>query len=32
MVELHGKRVRIWAYRRDGDIHVEITSILDPAY
>jgi hypothetical protein len=32
MVELHGKRVRIWAYRRDGDIYIEVTSIWDPSY
>jgi hypothetical protein len=32
MVELHGKRVRVWAYRRDGNIFVEITSTWDPTY
>lgn len=32
MVELYGKRIRVWARRENGDIFIEITSIWDPSY
>jgi hypothetical protein len=32
VVELRGKRVRVWVYRRDGDIYIEIASAWDPTY
>jgi hypothetical protein len=32
VVELHGEKIRVWAYVKDDDIHIEITSAWDPTY
>jgi hypothetical protein len=32
MVELYGKMVRVWVYRENNDIFVEIANVWDPLY
>jgi hypothetical protein len=32
MVELRGKKVRVWVHRDNGNIVVEISNIWDPSY
>jgi hypothetical protein len=32
VVELYGKRVRVWVYKYGNDIYIEIGNIYDPSY